>query len=142
MTGHALVVYNPGVTGSAKNVASTIANDLKAQGYSVVMAGVKSKAAADTSGYDVIVAGGPIYAGSASSSIASYLKAMTPPADAKIGAFGTGSDDSNIGHPAELRKEVTSLPDDSPIDVKTALKVLDQDDVGQKCAGFVAELLK
>ncbi len=32
VTGHALVVYNPGVTGAAKNVASTIADDLEARG--------------------------------------------------------------------------------------------------------------
>lgn len=90
-TGKALVVYNPGLSGAPKDAATQIANDLKARGYEVTLAGVKSDVAANVSGYDVIVAGGPIYGGKVSPSIELYLQALTPPANAKVGAFAVGS---------------------------------------------------
>jgi len=36
--GHALVVYNPGVSGEAKSAAQKIASDLRAKGYEVKLA--------------------------------------------------------------------------------------------------------
>ncbi len=142
VTGKALVVYNPGISGASTKVARTIADDLNAKGYSVVLAGVKSAAATGTAGCDVIVVGGPIYAGNASSSIAAYMKTLNPPANAKVGVFGTGSSSANINNPAGLKSELTGLPADRPVKVKAAVKVLNTDDVGQKCAAFVDELLK
>ena len=57
--GKALVAYDPGLSGTAKGVANKIASDLQASGYTVTLAGIKSSAAAQTSDYGVIVAGGP-----------------------------------------------------------------------------------
>jgi hypothetical protein len=57
--GNALVVYDPGLSGAAKNVASEAASSLQAAGYTVNLAGVKSSAAVNTAGYKVIVAGDP-----------------------------------------------------------------------------------
>lgn len=71
--GTALVVYDPGLSGGAKDVAPKIGYDLQSQGYTVVLAGVKSSDAANTTGYDVIVVGGPIYAGKPASTVQSYL---------------------------------------------------------------------
>lgn len=85
VTGKALVVYDPGITGAAKGAAEAIAGDLKDKGYAVDLAGVKSPAATDASGYDVIVVGGPTYVGNLSGSIKTYLNGLKPPADAKGG---------------------------------------------------------
>ncbi|MGZ7050281.1 MAG: hypothetical protein ACXVHO_09770, partial [Methanobacterium sp.] len=63
MVGKALVVYNPGISGASKNVASKIAQNLQAKGYAVDLAGISSTTAKNTSGYNVIVVGGPVYAG-------------------------------------------------------------------------------
>jgi flavodoxin len=142
ITGHALVVYNPGVTGAAKNIASTIANDLKAQGYSVVMAGVKSQTATDVSSYDVIVMGGPIYAGSASSSVKAYLESLHPASNATIGVFGHGSVEQDNGDKAAVLEDVASLPANSTLNIKAALKLTPQEDMDKGCADFVARLLK
>ena len=57
--GNALVAYDPGLSGAAKDVASKVASNLQTQGYTVNLAGVKSSAAANTAGYTIIVAGDP-----------------------------------------------------------------------------------
>lgn len=87
--GNALVVYDPGVTGAAKNASIEIANDLKSKGYNVTVAGVSSSTAANTSGYNVIIVGGPMYFGKVSNSIDKYLKTLNVPQNVKIGVFGT-----------------------------------------------------
>jgi hypothetical protein len=51
--GHALVVYDPGLSGSAKDAATRIASDLQAKGYTVDLAGVKSKTAEITASYNI-----------------------------------------------------------------------------------------
>ncbi len=61
--GKALVVFNPGLSGEARTAAEKIAGDLQSKGYTVNLAGIKSADAANISGYDVIVAGGPMYWG-------------------------------------------------------------------------------
>ncbi len=142
VTGHALVVYNPGMLGGAQNVASTIANDLKAQGYSVVLAGVKSSAARNVSDYDVIVVGGPVYMSNASSSIKAYLQDLHPAANATVGAFGFGSEEIDYANQAAVLDDVASLPAGSPLKIKEAVKLTQQDDIDKGCADFVARLLK
>jgi hypothetical protein len=94
--GKALVVYNPGVSGAAKNAAVTIAGDLQSKGYIVNLAGIRSTAAANVSGYDVIIAGGPMYFGKVSNSVDAYLKALQLQKKVTLGAFATtGSDKFN-----------------------------------------------
>ena len=44
--GNALVLYDPGLSGTAKGVAEKVASDLQAQNYTVTLAGIKSSAAA------------------------------------------------------------------------------------------------
>jgi hypothetical protein len=86
--GKALVVYNPGLSGAPKDAAIKIASDLKSKGYETTLAGVKSAVAVNVSGYDVIVAGGPIYGGKVSPSVYSYLQVLAPPEDAHVGPPG------------------------------------------------------
>ena len=72
--GKALVVYDPGLSGTAKGVADKIASDLQAQSYTVTLAGIKSSAAGSTASFGVIVVGGPVYAGSITVSVKDLLK--------------------------------------------------------------------
>ena len=130
-TGKALVVYNPGLSGTAKDAATKIAGDLCSRGYEVELAGIKSEVAVDISGYDVVVAGGPIYGGKVSGSVLSYLKAMDPRANATVGAFATGS---------FFKDQVTEPFPDSVI-LKTVVLLFQGDDTDKKCAGFVDTLL-
>jgi flavodoxin len=88
--GNALVVCDPGLSGAAKGVAFKIASNLQNEGYSVYVAGVKSSAASHTTGYRVIVAGGPVYAGALTSSIKDFLNNLRIDLGAKIGVFGSG----------------------------------------------------
>jgi menaquinone-dependent protoporphyrinogen IX oxidase len=142
VTGKALVVYDPGITGAAKGAASDIAGDLKGRGYTVDLAGVKSKAASDAAGYDVIVVGGPTYAGNISSSIKAYLDGLRPSSDAKVGVFATGSAEPENSDPAYMLKFVAGLPADGPLKVKASAKILSSGDVEEQCSDFVSALLR
>ena len=140
-TGQALVVYDPGLSGGAKDVATKIGYELQSSGYAVVLAGVKSSAAADMSGYSVIVVGGPIYAGKPASTVQSYLNSLNPPENAKVGVFGYGSvkvDDANTN---AVMKDVAPLPSNSSLTVNAAMKVVSGDNVDAKCHAFVTNLL-
>ena len=108
--GKALVVYNPGLSGAPKEAATKIASDLNARGYEVMLAGVNSEAATDVSGYDVIVAGGPIYGGKVSPSVYEYLETLAPPADAKVGAFAIGGSTSKPFPDAAWLKATVLMP--------------------------------
>ena len=140
-TGKALVVYNPGLSGGAKDVATKIGYDLQTSGYAVVLAGVKSSAAADTSGYNVIVVGGPIYAGKPASTVQSYLNSLNPPENVRVGVFGYGSvkvDDANTN---AVMKDVAPLPSNSSVTLNAVVKVVSGDNVDAKCQAFVTDLL-
>lgn len=128
ITGKALVVYNPGLSGAPKDVATQVANDLKAKGYEVMLAGVKSAAAANVSGYDVIVAGGPVYGGKVSPSVYSYLQSLAPPAGARVGAFAIGSNTDSAFPDAAWLKTTALFPSGNGI--------------GRQRVGFEDELLR
>ena len=142
--GHALVVYNPGVSGEAKNAAVKIASDLRTKGYKVELAGVRNATAANTSGYDIILVGGPMYFGKISSSVESYLKAITLQKDLKLGIFATtGSSQFNNNDIASLGKQITSLLGDSPLNKNAVIKTIRSGDASNTdCADLVSALLQ
>ncbi|MGZ7210560.1 MAG: flavodoxin family protein [Methanobacterium sp.] len=140
--GKALVVYDPGISGASKNVASEIAQNLQAKGYAVDLAGISSTTAKNTSGYNVIVVGGPVYAGNASTSIKSYLNTLKVDNDAKIGVFATGSDADVLKNRDLLFKEVAPLPQNDTLKIVTVTKVINANETNQKAAEFVNALLK
>src|SRR5208337_1279221 len=105
--GKALVVYNPGVSGAAKNAAAEIAGDLQSKGYTVNLAGIKSTSAANVSGYDVVIAGGPMYFGTVSNSVDAYLKALKPQNGTTLWVFATtGAPQFNDNDIASFGKQV------------------------------------
>jgi flavodoxin len=138
--GKALVVYDPGISGASKNVATVIAKDLQAKGYAVDLAGINSAAAKNTSGYNIIVVGGPIYAGNASASVQSYLKNLKPDSNTKIGVFATGQDPDVANNQTLLIKEVASLPDGSNLKIISITKVVNLNETNQKATEFVSAL--
>lgn len=138
--GHALVVYNPGLSGGAKGVADTIASDLKAAGYGVTLAGIKSGAASDVSDYDVIVVGGPVYVGNASGSIKAYLENLKPASDAKVGVFGFGGTEIDNSNRDAVLQDVASGAGNT-LKIDAAMKFTGNDDKSKMCAEFVNALL-
>jgi flavodoxin len=141
-TGTALVVYDPGVTGAAKNVADTIAKELQSKGYQVDLAGIRSTKAVNTAGYNVIVVGGPIYARNASSSIQYYLKNLRTDNTTKVAVFATGQDADTANNYTLLLKEVAPLPANSTVQIKGVLKIITVKDDNQKISEFVNTILQ
>ncbi len=139
--GKALIVYDPGLSGGAKDVATKIGYVLQSSGYDVVLAGVKSSAAANISDYDVIVVGGPIYAGKPAGSIQSYIDSLMPPTQAKVAAFGFGSVRIDNNDTGLVAQEVAPLPSGSSVTFSAVIKIISQDNVDALCAEFVSTLL-
>ena len=138
--GNALVVYDPGITGTAKNVASVIANDLQAKGYTATIAGIKSSNVLNTTGYNVIVIGGPVYAGQPASSLQSYLSDINPPKEAKVGVFTTGSVIANSNNTAFVKKEI-AMNNTNIYQIDEIMKFVNGNNINQKAEQFVNGLL-
>ncbi len=122
--GKALVVYDPGISGASQDVATIIAQQIQAKGYTVDLAGIRSSKAYDTTGYDIIVVGGPIYAGQAASSVQEYLKTIEP-AGAVVGVFATGDDPDTATDNVLLTREAAPLPEGKSLQIKAVMKIVD-----------------
>jgi flavodoxin len=140
--GKALVVYSPGISGASKNTAGIIAGDLQAKGYTVDLVGIRNSKAANTSGHNVIVVGGPIYAGNASYSVQEYLKTLNPAPGTKVGVFATGQNPDTANDTALLLQEAAPLPGNSTLQINAVVKIVSETDENQKLANFVNALLQ
>lgn len=140
--GKALVVYDPGISGASKDTAVAIAKELQTRGYVVELAGISSATAKNTSGYNIIVVGGPIYAGKASASVQFYLSTLKTDDDAKIAVFATGQDPDILNNKELLLKEVAPLPQNSNLKITAVTKVINVNEVNQKSVDFVNVLLQ
>lgn len=140
--GNALVVYNPGVTGAAKNAAAEIASNLKSRGYKVELVGVRSASAANTLVYDIIIVGGPMYFGKVSRSIDEYLKMLTLQKEVKLGVFGTtGSDQFVKEDLASLENQVESLQSSENATIKL-IRDRDEKNAAQDYEGLVSAMVQ
>ena len=74
-----------------------------------MLAGVRSSAAGNLTGYSVVVVGGPIYASKPASTVQTYLNNLQPPANAKVGAFGYGSVKVDNANSADVMEKVAHL---------------------------------
>jgi flavodoxin len=142
--GKALVAYNPGLSGAAKDAAERIAGDLQSKGYTVSLAGIKSADAANISGYDVIIAGGPIYWGRVSNSVDAYLNALKPQNGVRLGVFGTtGSPEFHDSDIASFEKQVAACPCSGMLNKTAATKTIRSGDAANTdCSEFVAVVLQ
>ncbi|MDD1776145.1 MAG: hypothetical protein LUP94_02200 [Candidatus Methanomethylicus sp.] len=135
--GMAMVVYDPGVSGAAQQAATLIANDLVARNYTVVLAGVRSATVSNTSGYSIIIAGGPMYFGKVSSSIEGFLR--TVPQSAVLGVFGTtGSGTFSASDFASLGQQVASASGNDMV----ALRLILQGNETSDCADLASTLVQ
>ena len=135
--GKALVVYNPGFSGVAKAVADKIAANLQSDGYTVDLAGVKS-APSDTSNYNVVVVGGPMYFGEATSSIESYLTTMTLAPQAKLGIYVTTGSSQYVDSDYQMLQQQVASAANNRSQVAIGM-VLDGNET-QNCADLVSAL--
>ena len=140
IVGNALVVYDPSITGNTKNVAGIIASDLKAEGYKVDLAGIRGITASNTSKYDVIVVGGPIYAGNVSAAVKAYLEILKPAESTKVGVFATG--DPHTTDNVMIKKQIAPIPENSTLQIKAVMNVISGDDVNKKCSEFVNNIMQ
>lgn len=141
--GKALVVYNPGLSGAARQAAENIADNMQSKGYTVNIAGIKSPASADITGYDVVIAGGPMYFGRVSNSVDAYLNGLKPQNGVKLGVFGTtGAPQFNDGDIASFGKQVAALPYGGTLK-KAAVTQTIRTGAAEKadCAGLVSAVL-
>lgn len=135
--GRALVVYDPGFSGAAKQDAAKIAHNLHEEGFTVILAGVRSDAASNNVGYDVVVAGGPMYFGQVSSSIGEYLK--TVPISVRLGVFGaTGSSTFSEDDSISFANQVAHATQNEEVTLKLILDGNETND----CADLVSKLLQ
>jgi flavodoxin len=141
--GKALVAYNPGLSGAARDAAEKIAGDLQTKGYTVTLAGIKSSAAADISGYDIIVAGGPMYFGRVSNSVDAYLNALKPQNGVEVGVFATtGSDQFHNEDLLSFGKQVAAVSGISSLNKTAVTKTLRSGDAGNTdCSEFVSAVV-
>ncbi len=139
--GRALVVYDPGLSGGAKDVATKIGYELQDSGYDVVLAGAKSTNATQISNYKVIVVGGPIYVGKPASSIQTYLNNLIPSQGTKVGAFGYGSVKIDNGNATAVAQDVAPLPAGSSLKPGAVMKATSEDNLDSLISNFVSTLL-
>jgi flavodoxin len=132
--GMALVVYDPGITGAAKDIASKIASDIQDYGYQVELVGIRNTTASSViaNQYNVIVVGGPIYGGKASSSVQSYLSKLNAGNGASVGVFGVGSFNTSNDQ---------LYPTSHNLTVKYSLKIGTSENASERCFFFVDQLL-
>jgi flavodoxin len=138
--GKAIVIYDPGLSGNTKTVADKVASDLQAKGYTVTLAGVKSSAAATTSGYNIIVVGGPVYAGALTSSVKDNLKSIFIDQGTKVGVFGSGQGATS---PDDIAMIKQSIPSNSNSDLSNGVvvKIGEKEDLNARAQDFVNQLV-
>jgi menaquinone-dependent protoporphyrinogen IX oxidase len=134
--GRALVVYDPGLSGAAQKAAQMIAGDLQAKGYTVNLAGIRSSAASDTSGYAIIVAGGPMYFGRATSSIDGFLKELNQQQEARLGVFAATGNSEVIGSDYQMLQQQVKSDTGNPATITLVLTGHET----QNCADLVDNL--
>jgi flavodoxin len=139
--GDALVVYDPGLSGATTRVAEKVAADLQAKGYTVILAGVKSSAAASTAGYMVIVAGSPIYAGAPTSSVKEFLNGLNPVSGTMVGVFGSGQGSTSADDIAQIRNAVPALQSGGALSGAVVVKIGESEDLAARSSEFVNQLV-
>ena len=140
--GKAIVIYDPGLSGTAKTVADKIASDLQAQNYIVTLAGIKSSAAASSAGYKIIVVGGPVYAGSPTVSVKDTLNNLKPDQGAKVGVFGSGQGATTPSDVSMIRNSVSALSSSGSLSNAVVVKIGQTEDLNTRALDFVSQLVQ
>lgn len=94
ITGKALIVYDPGLSGGTKTAAIYMAEDLKSNGYEVKITDVKSSDESDISGYDILIVGSPTYGAKPTGPITSYLEGLKSSGNITAGVYALAGGDA------------------------------------------------
>ena len=145
--GKALVVYDPGLSGTSKGVADKIASDLQAQSYTVTLAGIKSSVAVNATGYSVVVVGGPIYAGSPTASVKDFLNNLQPGYAIpngpyffiRLGVFGSGQGATTPEDVAAIKNSVHVLSNGT-LSSAVIVKIGQTENLNVRAQDFVDQL--
>ena len=138
--GKALVVYDPGLSANSKNIADKVAADLQAQNYTVTLAGIKSSAAATTTNYLIVIAGGPIYAGTPTASVKGFLANLKPEAGVNVGVFGSGQGATSPDDIAQIKTAIPALHNGS-LSNAVVVKIGEKEDITTRSQDFVNQLI-
>ncbi len=138
-TGSALVLYDPGLSDASTKVAKQVAIDLKTQNYTVTLAGIKSSTV--TTDYDIIVIGGPIYAGAPTASVKDTLSNLNHGSNAEIGVFGSGKGPTVPEDIASIKAAVPALQDGGALSGAVVVKIGESEDLAARSADFVNQLV-
>lgn len=138
--GTALVLYDPGLTGASTKVANQVANDLLAKNMTVTVAGIKSSAASNTTGYDIIIVGGPIYAGTPTASVKDALNKLVNnhDSDVRIGIYGSGQGSTTPGDVAQIKAAVPTS--DPALQNAVVVKIGESEDLNARAQDFVNQV--
>ncbi len=139
--GTALVLYDPGLTGASAKVAEKIAEELQNQTLAVTLGGIKSQAAANTTGYDVIVIGGPIYAGTPTASVKDALSNLKHDSDTVVGVFGSGQG-AKMPDENSMRNAIPALQPGGALSKAVVVKITDSEDLNAQVQDFVTQLIR
>jgi len=140
--GKAIVIYDPGLSGTAKGVADKVAVDLQTKSYTVTLAGIKSSAAGTMTGYNIIVIGGPVYAGGLASSAKGAVESLVLNHDqgAKSGVFGSGSGATSPEDIAQIRQSIPERSDETLQNI-IVVKIGSSEDLNTRVQDFVNQLV-
>jgi flavodoxin len=150
-SGKALVIYDPGLSGTAKGVADKVASDLQTQGYAVTLAGIKSSVVTNTTDYGIVIVGGPIYAGSPTVSVKNFLNNLSPGHTSqgfgpyiltRVGVFGSGQGATTPSDVAMIRSSVAALADNGTLSRAIVVKIGQTEDLNTRASDFVAQLIE
>lgn len=139
--GKALVAYDPGLSGTAKTVAEKVASDLQTQNYTVILAGIKSSGAVNTTGYSIVVVGGPVYAGGLTSSVKDEVKSFPWFNGTRVGIFGSGQGPTSQDDVNQLRQSIGEpLKTNSGLTNAIVVKIGQKEDLNARVQDFVNQL--
>lgn len=135
------MIYDPGMSGRAKGVADKVAGDLQEKGYTVTLAGVKSSAAGTTTGYNIIVVGGPVYAGALTGSTKDVLANLVFDQGAKIGVYGSGQGATSPQDIAQIKQSIPTTRLDQNLQNVIVVKIGSGEDLNARAQDFVNQLI-
>jgi menaquinone-dependent protoporphyrinogen IX oxidase len=140
--GNALVTYDPGLSADTKAVADKVVADLQTKGYTVVLAGIKSSAAVNTTSYNIIVVGGPVYAGALTASVKAFVGDLPQSLQGvKIGVFGSGQGATSKDDVNQLKQSISNALQTNPsLSNAIVVKIGDKEDITARTQDFVNQL--
>ena len=138
--GNALMLYDPGLSGATTRVAEKVATDLQAKGYTATLAGIKSAEASNTTNYNIIIVGSPIYAGAPTSSVKNFLGNLNHNS-AKVGVFGNGQGATSVDDVAMIINAVPALQNGGSLSGAVVMKIGETEDLDARVSDFVNQLV-